>query len=280
MIKKLGMWIAIVVAIGIVSSVQGQLSIPNYIVGLAILGLGVIVFSFKVDSRLRALEEWGSRKDYSGIIKQLKGERHKPRHQQPESLEAGGAVASGIEPAHHIVFEDFRWFAAVLNLHLPAWAIEELNDTHFRGDHGPAVGRRYKVWYNACQVGTMQVTIGIGRLLERERFKGERSARVELDLTYLRFIPYRDARGLVYQIALLIGASDSEDGEVSRTKAAATAADALGGHLWEAVRAPEFGPSFDFYVDGPYDLLKSVVDDWKKQGIDPMVKWGGDRKRD
>ncbi|MGO8024149.1 hypothetical protein [Rhizobium leguminosarum] len=280
MIKKLGMWIAIVIAIGVLSAVQERLSVPNYIVGLAILGLGAIVIGFQIESRVRALEERVDRKDYSGIINQLNGVRHKPRHQQPESLEAGGARASDIESAHHMVFEDFRWFGALLNRHLPDWAIEELNDTRFRGDYGPAIGRRYNVWYRACQVGTIQVSKGSGRSLERERVKEERSARVELDLNYLRFIPYQVAHNFVYQIALLIGAYDFEDGRVSRAKADAAAAGSLGGHLWEVVRKPESGPCFDFYVDGPYDLLKHTFDHWKTQGLDPMVEWPGDWERD
>ncbi|WP_087005363.1 hypothetical protein [Rhizobium sullae] len=220
------------------------------------------------------------RKEYSGIIAALGGERHKPEHKQPASLAAGRAIASWITPAHEILFDDFRWFAALLNMQLTdPWAIEELNDTNIRGFEGPEFGRRYQVWYNACKVGTMQVMMSFDGMLKRNNFSENRSARVKLDLDYLRFIPYIDAGSLIYQIVLLVRDFDFTNGDASRAKARATAADALGGYLWEAVREPEFDPSFDFSIDGSCDLLRHVVDDWKKQGIDPMVKWGGDREK-
>lgn len=125
----------------------------------------------------------------------------------------------------------------------------------------------------------MQVTVGIGLLLRRDKSEDKRAARVELTLNYLRFIPYQDARGLLYELQLMIGPFDFDDAESSRTRAGALAADELGGHLWECVRNSDFDPIFDFFVHGPYDLLRHQVDHWKKDNIDPIARWGGDRDR-
>ena len=58
-----------------------------------------------------------------------------------------------ITVAHEVLFEDFRWFGAVLNQHVAEpWGIEELNDTNVRGIEAPDVGRRYQVYYNACRM--------------------------------------------------------------------------------------------------------------------------------
>ncbi|MBY3314747.1 hypothetical protein [Rhizobium laguerreae] len=279
MIKKIGIWVAIVAACGIAWATQKVFAIPDQTMWIALILIVLGIFGFQVEGRLQAIEERVIRKDYSGILKQLDGDRHVPQHKQPESLVAGGAIASWINPAHEILFDDFRWFGAVMNQHLPdAWAIEELPKTDLRGYEGPEFGRKYRVWYNACEIGTMQVSLGVGGLLKRDKFAENRAARVELDLEYLRFISYRDARGLLYEVALLVGSFAKDDGETSRSKAQAIASDALGAHLWETVRHPEFDPSFEFQVDGPYDLLREIVDHWKAGGIDPMKKWNGDRE--
>ncbi|NKM65071.1 hypothetical protein GFL58_29535 [Rhizobium leguminosarum bv. viciae] len=275
MIKKIGIGVAIAAAWGIAWAAKEAFAIPDYAMWLGIIAVVGVLASFNIESRLSAIEELVIRKDYSGIIAQLEGERHKPQHKQPESLAAGGAIASRIRPQHESLFEDFRWFAALMNRHIAdEWAIEELPTTDVRGYEGPEIGRMYDVWYNACEVGRMQVTLGAGALLSKEK---ERSARVELKLNYLRFIPYRDAHSLLYEIGLLTGSYDRTNGEAFRATAASAATDALTGYLWEAVRQPDLDPWFDFMAEGSYDVLHDQVEHWRKNGIDPMTRWGGDR---
>jgi len=160
-----------------------------------------------------------------------------------------------------------------------AWAIEELPKTDARGYDGPEIGRMYRIWYNACEVGRLQVTLGSGMLLRRDRSQDKRTACIEIDLKYLRFIPYQDAHNLLYVMTLFVGTFDQEDGEVSRGKARLSAAFALGGHLWEAVRNPDIAALFDFRVDGTYDLVRDQNEHWEKLDFDPMAN-GGDRNRD
>jgi hypothetical protein len=206
------------------------------------------------------------------------GERHKPQHKQPKSLIDGGAVQSFITAAHEVLFEDFSWFGAVLNRHVAeAWAIEELNDTNVRGIEAPEVGRQYRVYYNACKMGKIQVTAGGHEWMFRpEAFAENRQAQVEIELNYLRFVPFYAAHSLISSIVLLVGPF-GDDGEVTRSKAASVATAALTGHLWESVRNPDIDASFEFRTEGPYEHLRHTTDDWKANGIDPFEKWGGDR---
>ncbi|RVH69183.1 hypothetical protein CN198_14040 [Sinorhizobium meliloti] len=279
MIKQIGITVAMAVAWGLALAAKEAFGLPDYAVWIAIIAVVGLIISFNVESRLQKLEERVVRNDYGGIIKLLEGERHAVDHQQPLSLREGGSSNWNITPAHEIVFEDFRWFAAVLNRHVSdPWAIEELKDTKVRGYDAFDACRRYTIWHNACEIGTLQVTVGGHGALRPETFADNRVARVDLQLRHLRFIRYTDARSLVSQVALLMGSF--EDGDVARAKAAAAAADALGGYLWEAVRQPDLDPYFEYTGEGPYELLQHQVGHWKKHGVDPMEKWGGDRPKE
>ena len=126
-------------------------------------------------------------------------------------------------------------------------------------------------------MGTMQVTVGGHEWIFRpETFAVNPRAEVEVELNYLRFVPYTDAHSLISTVALLIGQS-GDDSEAARSKAAGVATAALTGHLWESVRRAGIDMSFEFRTEGPYDLLRETVDHWKSGGIDPFEKWGGDR---
>lgn len=268
---------AAVAAASIVKSFFGISDLWMTIGVIAAIGIIALVH---VESRLDKLEARVIHTNYSHILALLEGPRHTPQHQQPVSLAAGGAISSWIRPEHEVLFQDFRWFAALLNKHLAdPWAIEELPSTDARGYDAPDIGRTYAVWYNACEVGTFQVTLGSGIRLFSQKSTGERSARLELNLRYLRFIPYVHARGLLYELALMVGSFDRARDDECRIRAQMNAADALSGHLWEAVRNPDLDPHFDFIVEGSYDLLRDQNDHWMKHGYDPMAD-GGDRTRD
>lgn len=279
MIKKIGTLAAVAVGWGLAYAAKDYFGISNLWWGIGLVAAVGAVSIFSIENRLEKVEARVVHKDYSGVIAQLEGERHVPRHQQPESLVAGGAIKSWIRPEHEVLFDDFRWFGALLNRHLAdPWAVEELPKTDARGYEGPEIGRMYELWYNACKVGRLQVTLGSGMLLRRDKSEDKRAACLELDLNYLRWIPYRDARGLLYELVMMVGSFDMDNAEASRAKARTIAAEALSGHLWEAMRNPDIDPMFDFQVEGSYDLLRDQVDHWKSHGFDPMAN-GGDRDR-
>ncbi|TCU26552.1 hypothetical protein EV130_104163 [Rhizobium azibense] len=93
--------------------------------------------------------------------------------------------------------------------------------------------------------------------MQPEKFADNRQASVDLELRYLRFIPYGDTRSLVSQIVLF---TNGFEPEMSRAKASVAAADALGGYLWEVVRQPAPDPFFAFSTEGQYELLHHQVD--------------------
>lgn len=278
MLKQLGKLAAFGVFVYVAAVILERYGYPPYSVGIVILLGGMLLGQFRAEQRLASLEERVTKPDFDGVRKLLEGPRHKPEHKQPASLVAGGAGASRINKAHEILFEDFRWFGAVLNRHLAdAWAIEELPDTKVASFEGFDIGRRYDVWYNAAKVGSIEVTLGGASVLAPDKFEENRKASVDVKLNHLRFIPYSDAKWLLHEIAMLTGKLDENDGEALRAKAEAKAANALGGYLWEAVREPEWDSPFEFNAEGPYDILRKISAHWKENGIDPMKEWGGDR---
>lgn len=277
MAKRILVWIGI--AILIVYAGKNAFGVSDQAFSIAVLAVMLVAIAFHFSQRLNALDERVIHNNYSGIKKAIEeGERHKPVHQQPKSLVEGGAVKSFITAAHEVLFEDFTWFGAVLNQHVAEpWAVEELNDTDVHGIDGPEVGRRYQLYYNACKMGTMQVTAGGHEwILRPDTFAENRQARVEVELSYLRFVPYGDAHSLISSIVLFIGGF-GDDGDGARAKASAVASAELTRHLWESVRNPDFDMDFEFRTEGPYELLRETIDHWKANGIDPFEKWAGDR---
>lgn len=272
MIKRLLTWGAIICALGIGYLAKNAYSIDDATVGLVVAVIWLATIFFHLNTRLHALEERVVHPTYSGVKAQIEeGEWHKPQHQQPLSLRDGGAIESFITPADEILFEDFRWFGAVLNKYVAEpWSIEELNDTSARGYDGPDVGRQYNIWYNSCLMGRMQVTCGIYPFMEPERFAENREANVKIELSYLRFVPYADALRLISTITFLIGRYDFEDGERSQAISRSNGANVLAGHLWEALRYPDIDPYFEYFISGPYDLLRHTVDKWKAAGFEPF----------
>lgn len=237
----------------------------------AVAVLGIVALMI-VEGRLEELEQRVTHKNYTGRLKQLNGERRSPKHVQPQSLAGGGVHPSSIQPEHQVLFEDFRWFGALINKHIPKpWAIEELPTTVARGYDSPDIGRNYKVWYNACEVGSFQITVGSAALFNRSIPGEERSAVLDLSLNYLRFIPYQNAHGLLYGLSLLIGDFRKERADTCRALARAQAADALGGYLWEAIRAPDIDPTFTFRAEGSYDLVRDRTNEWLQSGYDPLA---------
>lgn len=270
--------VAVLAAIGLAYGVKSVFAISDSAFNWTLFVIAATWVGYLVSRRLDALEERVLHQDFQKIIQLIEeGERHAPRHDPPLSLEAGGAYESFIKPPHVVLFNDFRWYGSMLNHHLAdSWSVEELNDTDVRDplSDGPKVGRRYRVWYNACELGTIQVTVGgIDWIFNPEHFESNRCASVLIDLNYLRFVPYQDAHNFVSTIALLT----FQDRKDARNLASAEATAALASYLWESVRCPEIAVAFEHRLEGPYDLLREVTDGWELDGIDPFERWGGDR---
>jgi hypothetical protein len=218
------------------------------------------------------------RQDYAGIIKQIeRGERLPPHHHPPRSIRDSG-FESFITPVHEVWFEHFRWFGVMMNQKTSEpWCIEELPDTLVR-DHMadmPEIGRRYKVFYNSADMGTLEVLPAEAGLKGLGEWELSPMGRAILQLDHLQFAPWDDARSLVAAVEVLMGPYDEPDAAWERAIGAANAA--LSGHLWEVVRVPDVAVAFYHAVYGPYDDVRRLNAHWESLGIDPMEKWAGDR---
>lgn len=221
------------------------------------------------------------RKEYAGIIKQIEsGERMPPSHDIPRSIrEPGEGFESFRSPAHDIFFEDFRWLQTMMNHNTAEpWCIEEMSDTLIRdlASDRPELGRRYRVYYNSCTMGTLQVHPGGFGLLDPERFKRERKAWAIVDLEYLRFIPWDHAIGFVRTVHFQLGAFPDYD--TAWAKASAAATEALTGYLWEAMRIDDLVMDFNHSFEGPYEVVQQTTEHWANDPkFDPLRQWNGDR---
>lgn len=218
--------------------------------------------------------------EHSALIARLHGsERIPPRHEPAATILGNNGPTSRATVAHDYFFADFVWFGALLNQHISEpWGVEELPDTNVRDPHsdGPDLGRRYRVHYNAVEMGTVQATLaGMDWIFEPEKFKQSPQALVLIDLNWMRFVPHGDALSFVYAVERLVGKwVDDED---SRSRAELAATRALTGYLWEALRQDDMVPQFSWRTTGPYDLLRLTNEHWTKGAIDPFERWGGDR---
>lgn len=222
-------------------------------------------------------------KEYASVIEKLEsGERRRPEHRRPRSVTDSG-FDSFATTGVIAVFEGFEYFGALLNRQVSdPWTVEETAETlvmDYRGD-SPELGRTYVLFFNGVRVGRVQVTEGFneaGGFRETlEWHRVNRAARVLIDIDYLRFIPFDDALSIISAIELFLG--NFEDGNAARLLAKLKASAALTAYLWEVVRADDgHVPRFDHRVEGPYDLLKQTTERWKAEGIDPFVRWNGDR---
>ena len=261
--KKLLYMIGIIFLWFLVYVLAPAFDISDQSVFLALIAVGLVAVTLSFENRIDSIEERVNPKIYSEIKFSIEeGLRYKPQNNQPKSLISGGALQSMISPSHDVIFNDFQKFGKILNANVSdSWVIEEINETSFPKYEGPEFGRSYRVYYNACKIGTMQVTVG-GRdwFFEPGKFAQNRQARVYLELSYIRFIPYIDAKSLIGTIVFFMG-SLGTDSSVARSKSEEVANAALTEHLWETVRNPAIDTTFDFTTEGPYELLRELANE-------------------
>jgi hypothetical protein len=214
---------------------------------------------------------------HSEIVKlMMDGDRHKPQHMRATSRGVGGSITA----AHKLMFDLFNWFGPALNQHVSQpWAAEELANTLVRDpwSDSPEFGRRYRIWYNAAELGMVQVIVaGTDWFHHPDRYREHPEAEAIVSLSWMRFVPYDDALSFIAGISRLMGRVVDQERFQENAEMAATAA--MTRYLWETMLAEgEYIPDFYWRARGPFEGLRLTTAHWAESGIDPFIKWAGDR---
>jgi hypothetical protein len=86
------------------------------------------------------------------------------KHNTPQSLTPDGKTTIGAEEYDFEVFNSLWHFADWINEHNKdgPFRLQELGDTDITGPtssyDGPTYGRRYEIFYNQCQLGTLEIS--------------------------------------------------------------------------------------------------------------------------
>lgn len=93
-----------------------------------------------------------------------------PINRSPASLDEHG-VQSMIFPEDRVFYADFRPFADIVNSHYAAsemkWRLQENQRVLLSGYDGPVHGRSYDVFYNAFELGMLEIRASAVSLTER-----------------------------------------------------------------------------------------------------------------
>lgn len=204
----------------------------------------------------------------AGIID---GKRREPKHNSPNETWKPGTI----DPVDQAAFDDFKLFGATIDWETSdPWSLEETSDTGRSAWYldSPDYGRRWIVFYNAVKIGWLEISPHPTHLFGTvEEFRADPNAQVDMRLNWMRFIPYYDAFGLLYAVALnMQGVELGYD--AARERAKTSAESALTGHLWEVMRAAEeYVPDLEYSVKGSYGVFRGSVAHWQTTGFSPVT---------
>jgi hypothetical protein len=232
-------------------------------------------------------------KNHKNVIREIaEGKRRIPQGQRPISPTANDGRSFGT-PGLETLFEDTQFFGVILMMQLgDQWCIEETSDNLLRTVRDPIPARRYIVFYNALELGTIELGEGFSAVLSHGREVYVRDCLIEVSLNYARFIPYDGLNNLLYQIEFLVSdvdssaeskawgryaanhyeqAHDPDDWHIAgiRARARMNATEAMTRYLWDVQRAFDYVPVFKYRAGGPYTMLRELVERWVGQGLDP-----------
>jgi hypothetical protein len=214
--------------------------------------------------------------EYVKVIKEIDGgERREPQHVRPATL-GGKYGADRGDPVGNAAFDDLDLFGATLDWSTSdAWCIEETSDTMLRAWYldSPDYGRRFLIYYNSLKLGWIEVSANPEKLFGTvDEFRSDPRARLDMEISMMRFVPQEDAFGLLYQASLLMqGVAGNYD--EARERARTLAESAMTGYMWEVMRAgDQYVPDLQFSVDGPYSVFRGTVAHWKETGFDPFLR--------
>ena len=161
--------------------------------------------------------------EYVKVIKEIDGgERREPQHDRPATV-GGRYGADRGDPVDQAAFDELALFGATLDWSTSdAWCIEETSDTMRMAWYldSPDYGRRFLIYYNSLKLGWVEVSANPEKLFGTvEEFHTAPRARLDMELSMMRFIPQEDAFGLLYQAAFQMqDVADSYDAARERAR--------------------------------------------------------------
>src|SRR6185312_10448900 len=146
------------------------------------------------------------KKDFIAAL--LHGKPITPKHQPPRII--GERFSSLVTEEDQLFFGHFVDFATVVNWWLADkqvnsdWRLQELHDTELKLSFSdtPDFGRRYAVFHNQIQLGTLELSAGFDYSVENPNV----CANVELE--YVRLLTFGNVQSFLTSIALHVSNPD------------------------------------------------------------------------
>lgn len=210
--------------------------------------------------------------EYAKTIAEIgEGQRREPQHDVPVAAQSSWGT---VDPIDQLAFQEFAWFGATLDWSTDdEWSFEETGDTRLRAAYldSPNHGRRWVVYYNSLQLGWVEVSAAPLKLFGTvDDYRASPQARVDMELSLMRFIPAGAAFSILYQTSFFM--QSSEGGyEAARERARLAAESAMTWYMWEVMRIGDrYVPDLQFQAEGSYDVFRNTVASWKETGFSPL----------
>jgi hypothetical protein len=214
------------------------------------------------------------RDDFAKIVAEINdGHRRTPNPDTPLTVPGRWNVLR-VDPVDQAAFDDLALFGATVDWSTSdAWSLEETSDTGLRASYhdSPAYGRRWIVFYNALDVGWLEISAAPKRLFRSvEEFRADPFARVDMRLRWMRFLPADEVFVFLSQTTRLM--QSLEGGyDAAAERANRSAESTMTRHLWDVMRVgDQYVPDLDYSIDGPYAIFRQLVAHWAETGFDPL----------
>lgn len=175
-----------------------------------------------------------------------------PKHERPESITE--QFRDIVDERDKAFFDDFRDFGDVVNWWCSdeytgsPWRLQELADTELRISIGdsPDFGRRYSVFYNQAELGTLEI-------MPLQNFRRENpSIRTQIELDWTRLLSFEAVSGFLWTVANHVADLDPKSQDSSRALTAIQSS--MAKVVWQSQRLSEFSEQeygkLEFQLDG------------------------------
>jgi hypothetical protein len=238
-VKLLAIW-ALVIAVPFAAKAMGLTDLQ---VGVIFLLVAFLSLTYQID-QLKTASGKSLRDDHQRVIREIEdGAPIEPKHNPPTSIEQEG-FETFISDADRMMFRDFEAFGTAINKRLRwgGWRLQERHTPLAMDHEGPRFGRSYTIYYNALELGRLEVVVDLLKGYSAEA----PHVLADVDLDYLQFFSYETARSFLQTLAHELCA----DTQPSLDRLTATVESALSEFLWETVRLPDVLLPFHQRLEG------------------------------